>query len=115
MFCNLFLLLLLLLVFFFFFFFATLTTTLSTPVFQKKPPSDSMHLTILSNQLSVTPDHVDWGMSKMTPSKNVLASSTFGNCFPFSWRLTEENENQSYETKSGEYGGWVTSLAIAGG
>ena len=41
------------------------------------PPSACTHLTILSNQLSMTPGHVDWGMSKMTPSKNARASSAF--------------------------------------
>ena len=55
----------------------TLTTTLSTPVFSKKPSSACTLLTILSNQLSVTPDHVNWGMSKMTPSMNARASSAF--------------------------------------
>ena len=30
--------------------------------FSKKPPSACTHLTILSNQLSMTPDHVDLGM-----------------------------------------------------
>ena len=53
---------------------AALTTTLSTPVFRRNPPQ---HFTILSNQLSMTPDHIDWGMSKMTPSKNAQASSAF--------------------------------------
>ena len=36
--------------------------------FSKKLPSACTRLTILSNQLSMTPDHFDWGMSKMTPS-----------------------------------------------
>ena len=41
--------------------------------FLKKPPSACTHLTILSNQLSMTPAHVDWGMLKMTPSMNAGA------------------------------------------
>ena len=45
--------------------------------FSKKPPSACTHLTILSNPLSMTPDHVDWGMPKTTPSKNARASLTF--------------------------------------
>ena len=45
--------------------------------FSKKPPSACTHLTILSNQLSMTPVHVDWGMSKMTPSMNAQASLAF--------------------------------------
>ena len=77
--------------------------------FSKKHLSACTHLTVLSNQLSVTPDHVDWGMSKMMPSKNTQASSAFWNCFPFSCFLTEGNKNQSQGAKSGEYGGWVTS------
>ena len=96
----------------------TLTTSLSSPVFRKKPSSVCIHLTILSNQLSMTPDHVDWGMSKMTPSMNARASSTFLNCFPFSCLLTEGNKNQSQGVRSGEYGGRVTmlyQLSINGG
>ena len=57
----------------------------------------------------MTPDHVDWGMSKMTPSTNARASSTLWNCFPFSFLLTEGNKNQPQGAKSGEYGVWVTS------
>ena len=60
------------------------------------------HLTILSNQLSMTPDHFDWGMSKMTPSKNARAFSAFRNCFPFSCLITEGNKNQPQGAKSGE-------------
>ena len=56
--------------------------------FLKKLPSACTHLTILSNQLFMTHDHADWGMSKMTPSMNARASSTFWNCFPFSCHLT---------------------------
>ena len=52
---------------------ATLTTTLSTPVFRNPPPSAITHSNILSNQLSMTPDHTDWGMSKMTPWMNAQA------------------------------------------
>ena len=63
--------------------------------FSKKPPSACIHLTLLSNQLSMTPDHVYSGMSKMTPSKNARASSAFWNCFPFICLLTEGNKNQS--------------------
>ena len=77
--------------------------------FSKKPPSACTYLTILSNQLSVTPDHVDWGMSKMRPSKNAQTYSAFWNWFPFSCLVTEGNKNQSQGAKSGEYGGWVTS------
>ena len=76
--------------------------------FSNKPPSACTHLTSLSNQLSMTPDHVDWGMSKMAPSKNAPVSSAFWNCFTFSCLLTEGNKNQSQGAKSGEYGGWVT-------
>ena len=60
--------------------------------FSKKPLSACTHLTILSNQLSMTPDHVDWGMSKMTPSKNARASSAFSNYFAFSCLLTEREQ-----------------------
>ena len=77
--------------------------------FSKKPPSACTHLTLLSNQLSMTPDHVYSGMSKMTPSKNARASSEFWNCFPFICLLTEGNKNQSQEAESDECGGWVTS------
>ena len=77
--------------------------------FFEETPSACTHLTILSNQLSMTPDHVDWGMSKMMPSKNDRASSAFWNCFPFSCFLTGWNKNQAQGAKSGEYGGWVTS------
>ena len=82
--------------------------------FFKDPPPPSItpactHLTGLSNQLSMTGDHVDWGMSKVRPSKNARASSAFWNCFPFSCLLTEGNKNQSQGAKSCEYGGWVTS------
>ena len=45
--------------------------------FSKNPPSACIHLTILSNQLSMTSDHTDWGMSKMTPSKNAQGSLAF--------------------------------------
>ena len=75
--------------------------------FSKKPPSACTHLTILSNQLSMTPAHADWGMSKMTPSMNAQASSAFWNCFSFSCLLTEGNKNQSQGAKSCEQGGWV--------
>ena len=51
----------------------------------------------------MTPDHVDWGMSKMTPSINARASSAFWNCFPFSC------QNQSQGANSDEQGGWVTN------
>ena len=60
------------------------------------------HLTILSNQLSMTPNHVDWGMSKMMPLMNARASSPFWNCFPVRCHLTEWNKNQSQWAKSGE-------------
>ena len=76
--------------------------------FSKKSPSVCIHLIILSNQLSMTPDHVDWGMSKMTSSMDAQASSAFLKCFPFSCLLTEWNKNQSQGAKSGEYDGWVT-------
>ena len=82
----------------------------------KKPPSACTHLTILSNQLSMTPDHVDWGMSKMTPSMNARASSPFWNCFPVSCHLKEWNKNQPQRAKSGEFGDRATSwisLAVA--
>ena len=82
--------------------------------FSKKPPSACTHLTILSSQLPMTPDHVEWGMSKMRPSKNARTSLAFWNCFPFSSLLTEGNKNQSQGTKSGEYGGWVTSWTSLG-
>ena len=70
--------------------------------FSKKPPSACTHLTILSNQLSMTPDHIDWGMPKMTPLRNAWVSSAFRNCFPFSCLLTEGNKNQLQGAKSGE-------------
>ena len=76
--------------------------------FSKKAPSACTHLTILSKQLSMTPNRVDWGMLKMTPSKNARASSAFWNCFPFSCLLTEGNRNQSQGANSGECGGWMT-------
>ena len=75
--------------------------------FSKKPPSACTHF-----DYSLKPavcDDVDWGMSKMTPSKNARASSAFRNCFYSSCLLTEKNKNQSQGAKSGEYGGWVTS------
>ena len=56
----------------------------------------------------MTPDHVDWGMSKMTPLNYARASSASRNCFSFSCLLTKRNKIQSQGTKSGEYGGWVT-------
>ena len=95
----------------------TLTITLSTPVFRRPPPpppplpppSACTHLTILSNQLSMTPDNVVWGMPKMTPSMNAWAYLAFWNCFPFSCHLMEGNKNQSQGVKSGEKDGWVTS------
>ena len=77
--------------------------------FSKKLPSACTHLTIFSNQLSMTPNHIDWGMSKMMPSMNARAPSLFWNFFPFNCHLTEWNKNQSPGAKSGEYGGWVTS------
>ena len=60
-----------------FFFSGTLTNTLSTPVFRRPPTLAFTHLTVLSNQLSMATDHVDWGISKMIPSKNARASSAF--------------------------------------
>ena len=45
--------------------------------FFEDTPSVCTHLTIFSNQLSMTPDHVDCGMSKMMPSMNARASSAF--------------------------------------
>ena len=75
----------------------------------KKFPSACTHLTILSNQLSMTPDYADCGMSKTTPSKNARPSSAFSNCFPLSCLLIEGNKNQSQGAKSGGYDGWMTS------
>ena len=86
-------------------FFNNTYNTLSIPVFRRNPPQP-VH--IFSNQLSRTPDHADWGMSKMTPSKNARVASAFWNCFPFSYLLTGGNKNQSQGAKSGAYGGWVT-------
>ena len=62
--------------------------------FVKKLPSACTHLTILSNQLSMTPNHADWGMSRMMPSKNAQASLTFRNCFPLGCLVTEGNKNR---------------------
>ena len=73
-----------------------------TPTPPPRPLACS-YLTILSNQLSMTPDHVDWDMSKMTPSKNARALSAFWNCFPF--RCTSHRGLSQVHN----YGGWVTS------
>ena len=65
MFCNL------------YFFFNNIYNHSVHSSFSKKPASTCTQLTNLSNELSRTPDHADWGMSKMTPSKNARASSAF--------------------------------------
>ena len=59
-----------------------------------------------------SPDHVGWGMSKITSSKNAWTSLAFWNCFPFSCVLVEGYKNQSQGAKSGEYCGCVTSWTI---
>ena len=54
-----------------------------TPPPFPRPPSACTHLAILSNQpMSMTADHVDWGMPIMTISKNARASSRSETAFP---------------------------------
>ena len=72
--------------------------------FSKNPPSACTHLTILSNQLSMTPDHVYWGMSKMTPLKNVRRSETAFHSAAFWWKGTKTSHRGLNQVNM--VGGW---------
>ena len=79
--------------------FSGATAILSDPGFWRALYSPVHIFTVLSNQLSMTPDHIYWNISKMTPPKNARKPSVLWHCL-----LTEGNKKVTR--------GWVWRMGV---
>ena len=72
--------------------------------FFKVTPLACTHLVILSNNVTMVPDHTDWGISEITPSKWARASSTAWICFLlnccFTWGREQGNNHKKPSPRS---------------
>ena len=89
---------------------------LPSPVFQSNPPSACMRLVILSNHVTMAPDHVDWGMPKSRPRKRLKHLPHTKTTSPSSATSLEGTERNHKGLSPGKTGsGWPAECDLLPG